>query len=159
MGYDNVVIKIPNSQLTGQRISNLSRVKRSRVRQVLRFKYKDLEKLPYVLSEIKDEIRGSCPKLIVDGSKPFQAILQSYEPDHVAAVVNCHFDIPPATGEFVDNRQQVLLAIARAMKQHEVDFALPSILYETSGRIAPGPLMLDSVDGSGEGLMNTAGNP
>jgi hypothetical protein len=81
---------------------------------------------------MKREIRTSCPKLISDGSKPFQAVLSSYESDHIAAYVNCHFDIPPATEDFVENRQQVLLAIARTMKRHDVDFALPSILYKTS---------------------------
>jgi len=132
LGYDNIIVKIPNSQLTGQRISNLSRVTKSRVRQVLRFKYSDLDKLPRLLTEMKSEISTSCPKLISDGSKPFQAVLSSYESDHIAAYVNCHFDIPPATEDFVENRQQVLLAIARTMKRHDVDFALPSILYKTS---------------------------
>lgn len=141
MGYDNVVTKIPNSQLTAQRISNLSRVKRSRVKQVLRFKYKDLEKLPYLFCEMKDEIQAACPHLICDGTKPFQALLSSYQPDHVEAYVNCHFDIPPATCAYVENRQQVLLAIARAMRKHDVEFALPSIVYETTQRtITDGPV-------------------
>jgi small-conductance mechanosensitive channel len=139
MGYDNVITKLPNSQLTTQRIQNLSRVKQSRVKQTLRFKYKDLEVLPTVLAEMKEEIRRSCPKLIDDGTKGFSCLLQSYEPDHVSACVSCHFDIPPSSGEYSENRQQVLLAIARAMKNHGVEFALPAMTYETSRADQPRP--------------------
>lgn len=134
MGYDNVITKIPNSQLTAQRIQNLSRVKQSRVKQTLRFQYKDLEVLPIVLAEMKEEIRKSCPKLIDDGTKGFSCLLQSYEPDHVSACVSCHFNIPPSSGEYSENRQQVLLAIARAMRNHNVEFALPALMFETSRR-------------------------
>jgi small-conductance mechanosensitive channel len=38
-GYDNIVTMIPNSQLTKQRVSNMSRMTRSRFKQVLRFQY------------------------------------------------------------------------------------------------------------------------
>ena len=127
-GYDNIVTRIPNSQLTKARISNLSRVHQSRLKQNLRFKYSDLEKLPVVLNDIKEEIRLSCPKLVAEG-KPFHAVLTSYEPDHIRAMVMAHFDIKPVTREFTNNRQEFLLAIARAMKKHNVSFALPSIVY------------------------------
>jgi len=131
IGYDNIAIKIPNSQLTNTRVSNLSRIQRSRVFQTLRFSYADLPKLPKLLDDIKSEIRASCPKLITDGSKPFQGILTAYEADHIQATVNCHFDIPPSTGEFAENRQEVLLAISRALERNEVRFALPSIVYRS----------------------------
>jgi MscS family membrane protein len=134
VGYDNISIKIPNSQLTSQRVSNLSRIKRSRVEQLLRFKYSDLDLLPLVLDDIKDEIKTTCsPKLILDGSKPFRSALTGYQADHIQAVVSCHFDIPPGTCEYVDCRQEVLLAIARALEKNNVTFALPSIVYKTSG--------------------------
>lgn len=130
-GYDNIAMKIPNSQLTNTRVSNLSRIERSRVFQILRFGYSDLPKLPKLLDDIKSEIRISCPKLITDGSKPFQVILTAYEADHIQATVNCHFNIPPATGEFAENRQEVLLAISRALEKNGVGFALPSIVYRS----------------------------
>lgn len=131
VGYDNVPIRIPNSQLASERVSNMSRIKLSRVYQNLRFEYSDLDILPDLLNDIKEEITASCPKLILDGSKPFQALLSAYETDHVEAYVNCHFVIPPGTDEFVNNRQQVLLAIARALKKNGVKIALPAIVYET----------------------------
>lgn len=141
-GFDNVAIRIPNSQLVNQRVSNISRTKRSQVKQVLRFHYSDSKNIPKVLSDIKEEIRSSCPKLITDGSKPFHALLSSYQPDHVQAELNCHFNIQPGSREFATNREQVLLAIARGVeKSYGVEFAIPSINYQTSGTSA-----LDSLD-------------
>ena len=131
-GYDNIVTRIPNSQLTKSRVSNLSRVTRSRIRQYLRFKHSDLDKLPAVLEEIKQEIKLACPKLVSDGSKSFHAVLTSFETDHVQGMVLAHFDIQPATGDFIRNRQEVVFAIARAMKKHGVECALPSIVYKST---------------------------
>jgi small-conductance mechanosensitive channel len=131
VGYDNINLRIPNRQLS-QRISNLSRIKRSQVRQLLRFKYSDLDKLPEVLKSIKKEIQATCPKLITVG-KPFQAVLTQYEPDHIQAVVNCHFEIAPGSNEFMDNRQEMIISIAKAVKESGVEFALPSIYYKTKG--------------------------
>lgn len=102
------------------------------MQQNLRFKYSDLEKLPQTLDDICLEIKQSCPTLITDGSKPFQAVLTQYESDHVEALVRCHFNIAPVDGSSVlENQQQVLLAIARAIKRNNVEFAPPSILYQT----------------------------
>jgi small-conductance mechanosensitive channel len=129
---DNISIKIPNSQLTNTRVSNLSRIERSRVFQTLRFNYSDLPKLPKVLEDIKSEIRSSCPKLITDGSKPFSVILNDYEADHIEAIVNCHFAIPPSSGDYAQNRQEVLFAISRALNKNNVSFALPSIVYQSN---------------------------
>jgi small-conductance mechanosensitive channel len=131
MGGDNVITRIPNSELS-HRISNLSQSRRSQVKQTLRFKYSDLDKLPSVLEDIKNEIAVSCPKLVLDGSKPFHAVLEKYEPDHVQAAVDCHFDIQPASSEYLENQQEVVLAINRAVKRRGLEFALPSIAYKTA---------------------------
>jgi small-conductance mechanosensitive channel len=138
-GYDNIVTRIPNSQLTRARVSNLSRVTRSRLKQFIRFKYSDLDKLPAVLAEIKEEIRMSCPKLVSDGSKGFHAVLTSYEADHIQGMVLAHFDIQPATGDFIRNRQDVVFAIGRAMKKHGVECALPSVMYKNTSSNSPDP--------------------
>lgn len=131
IGDDNVAIKIPNKDMVSQRVSNLSRTQLSRVFQTIRFQYSDLDKLPNVLNDIKSEIKTSCPSVILDGSKPFQALLSAYKEDHVEAIVNVHFNIPPATNEFANNRQQVLLAVARALRKNDVQVALPgAIVYQ-----------------------------
>lgn len=134
VGYDNIAVKVPNSKFGNQRISNLSNVNQSRVKQTLRFKYSDLKKLKSSLELIKLEIERSCPKLINDGSKPFIAALESYEVDHLMATVVCHFRIPPRGEEYILNKQEVLFAIARALDANGVEFALPSIVYRTASQ-------------------------
>lgn len=126
-GFDNIITRIPNSQLTSARIQNLSRVKQSRLKHTVRFRYDDIEKLPDVLKDIKEEIRLSCPKLAT--KRPFHAVLISYEADHINCMVLAHFDIQPSTGAFINNRHDFLLAIARAMRKHNISFALPAMIY------------------------------
>lgn len=125
-GYDDITTRIPNSQMTSARVSNLSKVDRRRETQTLRFRYSDMEKIPDTLNEIKDEIRLSCPKL----NGEVIAVLNSFENDHIEAEVKAHFDIKPATVEGLENRHDFLLAIARAMKKKKVSFALPILLAE-----------------------------
>jgi small-conductance mechanosensitive channel len=130
-GYDNIVTMIPNSQLTKQRVCNMSRMTRSRFKQVLRFQYSDINNVPAILNDMLEEIRSMCsPSVITDGSKPFQAVLTKYEPDHIEAEVTCHFSVPPGSTAFVALRQSVLLAIAKAMQTNNAEFALPSINYK-----------------------------
>ena len=129
-GYDNIVTMIPNAQLTKERVSNMSRMTRSRFKQALRFQYKDIDKVTKILDDVLEAIRSTCsPSLITDGSKPFQAVLTKYEPDHIEAQVTCHFTVPPGSGDHVMLRQAVLLAIAKAMQINQAEFALPSINY------------------------------
>ena len=78
-----------------QRVSNLSRGQRCSVKQTLRFKYSDIDKLPAVLESIKVEIKKSCPALITDGTRPFRAVLTGYHSDHIAAHVDCRFNLKP----------------------------------------------------------------
>ena len=124
---DDIYIQIPNSQLLHKPLTNISRAKRCQVKQILRFKYSDLDDIPIILEEIKHRVKETCPKLITNGTQ-YRAVICSYEPDHVQAMVNFHFDIPSQTEAYYRNRQQVLLVIARVMKEHGVEFALPVIM-------------------------------
>ena len=75
-------------------MSNLSRLKRSQVKQQLWFAYDDLDKLPTVIENIKTEIGASCPSLITDGSRPFRVIWSDYRDDHLEVSVDCRFRHP-----------------------------------------------------------------
>eukprot|EP00804_Cyclotella_cryptica_P012990 CCRYP_002324-RC/>CCRYP_002324-RC protein AED:0.11 eAED:0.11 QI:227/1/1/1/1/1/7/165/529 len=119
---DELAVRIPNTQLAGQRVYNLSRTPRSQVKQTLRISYDDAPKIPKLLDNIKEEIRLSCPKLITDGSRAFRAHWQNFEDDHLQVVVDCHFTIKPTGDEYYDNRQAVLEAIHRAVKKTGAHF-------------------------------------
>lgn len=122
-GYDELVEIIPNSQLGMQRVKNLSRIKKCRVRQYLRFKYEDAEKLvEKVLPDILGEIKQACPTLISDGSAVFRAIWQDFKEDHLRVMVEAHFKLPPMGQEYQENLQMMNLAIWRAVKRNGVDF-------------------------------------
>mmetsp|Transcript_5255 Transcript_5255/g.11626 ORF Transcript_5255/g.11626 Transcript_5255/m.11626 type:complete len:507 (+) Transcript_5255:69-1589(+) len=119
---DELTVRIPNTELAGQRVYNLSRTPRSQVTQTLRISYDDAAKIPLLLTAIKEEIKTSCPKLITDGSRSFRANWRNYEDDHLQVVVDCHFTIKPTGDEYWDNRQSMLEAIYRAVKKTGVHF-------------------------------------
>lgn len=120
-------MSIPNSQVVGQRIQNLSRADNCQVQLTLWFSYDDIDKMEAIVKAIKDEIRASCPKLITDGSRPFRVHFSDFKDDHLEVEVNVNFNFSPSNGdEYLDNRQVVLQAIARAVKKNGVEFALPN---------------------------------
>jgi small-conductance mechanosensitive channel len=127
-GSDGIVTRIPNIHIINQRVQNLSRTTSSTVKQVLWFRYEDIDKLPVVLESILEEIRASCPKLIDDGSRTFQAVWTDYKHDHLEVEVEASFLIPPTVDEYDTNKQDMLMAIARAVHKNDVQFAIPTSL-------------------------------
>eukprot|EP00956_Cyclotella_meneghiniana_P027050 scaffold59883_cov66-Cyclotella_meneghiniana.AAC.3 len=121
---DEVTVRIPNKILGGQRIYNLSRTPRSQVKQTLRISYNSASKIPTLLQNIKEEIQKSCPKLITDGSRSFRAHWENFEADHLQVVVDTHFMITPSGNEYYENKQKVLEAIYRAVKNTGVEFEI-----------------------------------
>lgn len=131
---DEASVSVPNSDLAKSKVSNLSRVYYSQVRQVLRFHYQDVNKLPLLIKDIKEEIQKSCPKLITDGSRPFRVHWTDYHRDYLEVTINSYFTIKPIVDEYWDNRMEVLMAIHRAAEKNQMRFAKPvtSLLRELS---------------------------
>jgi small-conductance mechanosensitive channel len=123
-GGDELVVSIPNSQLSNIRVTNRSNLKYSQVKQTLRFDYSDIERLPALVACIKEEIRTSCPEVISDGSRPF------FEADHLEVSVDCRLRSPPIGDKYVEARQNILMAIARAVKKMRLNFAMPTETYK-----------------------------
>eukprot|EP00978_Attheya_sp_CCMP212_P023728 scaffold73224_cov58-Attheya_sp.AAC.2 len=119
---DELTVTIPNTQLSSQRVVNLSRAKKCQVQQKLRFNYIDAEKLPALLEDILAEIKASCPDLITDGSRPFRAHWRDYRDDFLEVVVDCHFNLKPTGNVYWENKQRVLHAIDRAVKKSKIKF-------------------------------------
>mmetsp|Transcript_32756 Transcript_32756/g.49369 ORF Transcript_32756/g.49369 Transcript_32756/m.49369 type:complete len:452 (+) Transcript_32756:44-1399(+) len=128
--YDETVVVIPNGQLGMQRVHNLSRIKKCRVRQELRFRYEDAANLPNLLPDILEEIRYVCPEAILDGSRPWRAVWTGYEDYYLPVTVDVHFDLPPIGSKYLENRQRVVEAIYRAVQKHKMKFASP-LAFET----------------------------
>jgi small-conductance mechanosensitive channel len=105
---DNIIMSVPNSILSGQRLSNLSRQKQCQVKQTLRFNYSDAEQIPALLDSIKSEIRKACPRLVTDGTRPFRVFWTGYKEDHLEVMVDTHHNIAPIGDAYWQNRQNVL---------------------------------------------------
>lgn len=121
-GSDEIMVSIPNGDMLQRQVSNLSRVRFCQVKQLLRFRYKDAEKLPALFDAIKQEIRLTCPALITDGSRPFRAYWTDYNDDYLGVMVDTHFRLKPIGDEYWDNRQKVMQAIDKAVKKVGVSF-------------------------------------
>lgn len=121
-GPDEVMVSVPHTDLVKLHVSNLSRVRFSQVSQTLKFKYSDAEKIPELIQVIKNEIYSSCPSLITDGTRPFRVYWSDYAPDGLEVTVEAHFRIRILSEEYHENRQRVLLAIRRAVKNSGLTF-------------------------------------
>ena len=121
-GSDEIHMSVPNTDLSNQRLSNLSRLRKCQVTQTLRFDYeKVVEKLPQLCDDIKQEIRQACPSLIHDGSRPFRVVWTDYQNNCIVVKVDAHFNIRPIGEDYWDNRERVLDAIHRAIKNNGVE--------------------------------------
>lgn len=107
-----------------QSISNLSRIQISNVQQTLRFKYADADKLPQLMEDIKDEIRKACPELIDDGTRPFRCFWTDYGHTGLEVSVNANFRIKLLGDAYYENRQNMLIAIRKAVKKNKMEFAV-----------------------------------
>jgi small-conductance mechanosensitive channel len=123
-GSDDIIVTIPNDELVSQQVSNLSRIHQCQVKQTLRFKYEDAERLPALLEDIKSEIRAKCPAVITDGSRPFRAFWTNFGGNHLEVVVDTHFRIKPVGNAYYENRMKVLQAIDIAVKKHKLEMVM-----------------------------------
>ena len=124
-GPDEIMLTVPNADLTSERVSNLSRIRKCQVEQILRLEYKDVDKLEQLCKDIKTEIIASCgTSLITDGTRPFRAHWSAFEEDHLEVTVDAHFHIPPVGDLYWENRQKVLQAINRAVEKNKCTFAM-----------------------------------
>lgn len=122
-GPDGVMVAVPNKDLADKPIRNLSRVQISSVKQELRFKYSDADKIPKLMEDIKNEIKVACPEVIVDGSRPFRAYWTGYGTLGLEVHVEAHFRIKLLGVPFWENRQKMLVAINDAVKKNGMEFA------------------------------------
>ena len=98
---------------------------------------------------IKEEISKSCPKLVLDGSRPFFVHWREFKETKLEVVVDAHFRIRHGCAEYFDTKQKVLEAIARAAKKNGVKFAVPvlSLRNEDGATVWPTALFSDSISG------------
>lgn len=125
-GYDESMVRIPNSEIANKRIHNISRDVRSQVKTTFKIRYRDINLIEKLIKNIKSQIKEDCEKVIVDGSRPFWVHWREFEADHVTVCVDVHFDIRPGTTAYYDMRMKVLQSIKVATAKTGVPFAMPA---------------------------------
>lgn len=114
-------MSVPNTQLTNQQISNLSRVRLSQVKQTLVFNYKDEENIPKIIDNIRTEVEKACPRLIKDGSRPYRVHITEFTSSGIKVEFDSHHNISPIGDPYWENRQECLKAISKAVKNSGVE--------------------------------------
>lgn len=112
---------VPNRDLANQRLTNLSRLKYAQVTQTLRFGFKDARLISEIIQEIRKEIRETCPHVVTNGTRPFRIFLSNYGDYALEVTVDVRMSIPPVGDQFFQGRQDVLLAINRALTRLDVE--------------------------------------
>jgi small conductance mechanosensitive channel len=120
---DELVVRIPNTQISGKRVANISRSRLSTVKQALAVPYDDIDKLPKLMGDIKAEIRKSCPTLVDDGSRGFTVFFTEYKDTSVTVSVSAYFRTRPFSEEYLVVKQDVMMAIRRATEKNNVKFS------------------------------------
>lgn len=105
----------------------------------------------------------SCPKLITD-SRAFRVNWREIEKDHLTLNVDAHFNVPASGTPYWDNRQEVMMAIARAAERSGVEFAIPRVEVKNGQSIEQvvnqGLFESESFNDAkvGDGVSNTNGS-
>lgn len=105
----------------------------------------------------------ACPKLITD-SRAFRVNWREIEKDHLTLNVDAHFNVPAAGTPYWDNRQEVMMAIARAAERNKVEFAIPRVEVKNGQSIeqAVNQSVFESKSFNdatvGDGISNTNGS-
>jgi len=125
MGGDDITVKIPHGKMTGQKFSNISRMQRSQAKFDLRFSLEDMGQIEEIQDVIRQEIQNNCPKLVTDGSRPFQVRWTELEKDAIVVSIDTHHYVTPSSNAYWDAREAVLVAISKAMDRMKVALKHP----------------------------------
>lgn len=98
---------------------------KSQVKLTLKIKHSDFSKIRPLCRDIKHELVQRCPKLIHDGSRPFEASLRDIFDDHLAVVVDARFHVRPAGRAYWALRDEVLHILLEMVQKHEIVLACP----------------------------------
>ena len=122
---DNTRTRIPNAQLANKTVTNLSRCTQCQVKTVLYFDYSDMQKLPALIKDIKEDVKANCPALITDGSRPFRVHWTDITDDRLAVTCDLHFEVKPYGDPYLNTKQQALEALGQALAKNKVELAVP----------------------------------
>lgn len=125
-GNDEMVLRIPNTQIARTRIANVSRQRLSNVQVTLDISYTEIGKLKQLVDDIRSNLLDTLDvyaTLITDNSRPFRVHWREVTETSLVVVVDTHLRVKPFSDEYWNTRQEIFFAIARAAEKNDIKFA------------------------------------
>ena len=120
--FDRRPLYVPNSLFTGIVVENPSRMRNRRMVENFGLRYDDMEKLPFVLNRIIEQIKQNPD---IDGNEPMYACFIRYDDSALLCQVRAHIKRTDRVG-FLQVQQWVLLMIAGVVAEQGAEFAYPT---------------------------------
>ena len=120
--FDRRPLYVPNSLFTGIVVENPSRMRNRRMVENFGLRYDDMEKLPFVLNRIIEQVKQNPD---IDIGEPMYACFIRYDDSALLCQVRVHIKRTDRVG-FLQVQQWVLLMIAEAVAEQGAEFAYPT---------------------------------
>jgi MscS family membrane protein len=114
-------VYVPNSFFAQTAIENPSRMENRRIKHFINLPYKDFDKIPGILEEIKKELKNSQD---IDQNKQIWVHITRLADSSVECMVYC-FTKYTDWERFLDAQQKVMLTILAIVHQYETSYGLP----------------------------------
>jgi small-conductance mechanosensitive channel len=125
-GNDEMVLRIPNTQIARTRIANLSRQRLSNVQVTLDISYSEMGKIKQLVGDIRANLLDTLDvydTLITDGSRPFRVHWREVTDTSLQVVVDTHLRVKPFSDDYWNTRQEIFFAIGRAAEKNKINFS------------------------------------
>lgn len=86
------------------------------MKQTIRFKYSDMDKIPDFITSLKEEMKMKFSATLITKDRPFRVHFRDIEADHLEVVCDFRFNLAPTGDAYYDNRQKVIETIAKVVK-------------------------------------------
>eukprot|EP00529_Nitzschia_sp_RCC80_P033549 CAMPEP_0113498976 /NCGR_PEP_ID=MMETSP0014_2-20120614/31489_1 /TAXON_ID=2857 /ORGANISM="Nitzschia sp." /LENGTH=208 /DNA_ID=CAMNT_0000393095 /DNA_START=109 /DNA_END=735 /DNA_ORIENTATION=- /assembly_acc=CAM_ASM_000159 len=128
---DEKIVRVPNAFIaSSKRLANVSRQTFSSVQLTLELSYQDMEKVPNLVKDMKEQIEhgvmiltGDEHTIVKDGTRPYRVHWRDVTYRGIQIVVDIHLRMPPNKDLYFDTRQAILIAISKSCSKHDITYA------------------------------------
>ena len=119
--FERRPLYVPNSFFAQSPIENPSRMENRRIKHSIHLPYRDAEKIPVILDNIRHMLKKSAD---VDQSKPIFVHVTQLESSAVECMVYC-FTTYTDWERFLQTQQNVMLGILKIIHDNESSYGIP----------------------------------
>ena len=128
---DEKIVRVPNAYIaSSKRLANVSRQTFSSVQLTLELSYNDMNKVPDLVQDMKDQIEhdvmiltGNEHTIVKDGTRPYRVHWRDVSYRGIQIVIDIHLRMPPNKDLYFDTRQAILIAISKSCSKHDITYA------------------------------------